>query len=187
MSRLVFSQLLLLIEAIAIVALYQVFSNFECRQTDLFLLCRGIRLGMVLGLCLAAGFALLLFFQPSLRDGLLKKSATASGSSRRWGVLHLAGLALIAAPTLILSQGQLVDFAPFFLLAVAGGGIAALTGAALWLMPAASWRDLCAHDEGRPAYGAVLADCVARCTGPKLCSERGSHQRADLDWGLCLS
>ncbi|MCR9156336.1 MAG: exosortase E/protease, VPEID-CTERM system [Rhodobacteraceae bacterium] len=142
MSRLVFSQLLLLIEAIAIVALYQVFSNFECRQTDLFLLCRGIRLGMVLGLCLAAGFALLLFFQPSLRDGLLKKSATASGSSRRWGVLHLAGLALIAAPTLILSQGQLVEFAPFFLSALAAGGIAALTGAALWLMPAASWRDL---------------------------------------------
>ncbi|MBO6885931.1 MAG: hypothetical protein JJ869_20475, partial [Marivita sp.] len=54
MSRLIFSQVLLLIEAVVIVALYQVSSDFECRQTDLFVLCRGIRLGMVLGLCLAA-------------------------------------------------------------------------------------------------------------------------------------
>lgn len=142
MSRLIFSQVLLLIEAVAIVALYQVFSEFECRQTDLFVLCRGIRLGMVLGLCLAAGFALLLFFQPSLRIGLMERASAASATARRWGVVHLAGLALIAAPTLILSQGEMVDQAGFFLATLALGGIAALIGAAFWLMPRAAWQSL---------------------------------------------
>lgn len=142
MSRLIFSQVLLLIEAVVIVALYQVFSDFECRQTDLFVLCRSIRLGMVLGLCLAAGFALLLFFQPSLRSGLVDKAESGGPASRRWGIVHIAGLALIAAPTVILSQGQMVDQAGLFLSALALGGVAALVGAALWLMPASAWRDL---------------------------------------------
>jgi exosortase E/protease (VPEID-CTERM system) len=142
MSRLIFFQFALLIEAIVIVALYQVFSDFECRQTDLFLLCRGIRLGMVMGLCLAAGFALLLFFQPALRSDLVERASTGNVASRRWAVVHVAGLALIAAPTLALSQGQLVEFALLFLSALAVGGLAALIGAALWLMPASGWRDL---------------------------------------------
>ncbi|MCI5112662.1 MAG: exosortase E/protease, VPEID-CTERM system [Marivita sp.] len=140
MSRLIFSQILLLFEAIAIVALYQVFSDFECRQTNLFFLCRGVRLSMVLGLCLAAGFALLLFFQPGLRQGLVDRAATGSDTARRWAGVHLAGLALVAAPTLILSQGQLVDHASIFLSALALGGVIALVGAALWLMPARAWR-----------------------------------------------
>lgn len=142
MSRLILSQLLLLAEAVAIVAIYQVFSDFECRQTDLFVLCRGIRLGMLLGLCLAAGFALLLFFQRSLRESLIEKSASGSDVSGKWGGVHMAGLALIALPTLILSPEQMVDFALFFLFALALGGLAALIGGALWLMPRASWKAL---------------------------------------------
>lgn len=140
MSRLIFSQVLLLIEAVAIVALYQVFSDFECRQTDFFVICRGIRLGMVLGLCLAAGFALLLFFQKMLRAGLLQRASSSSPNSSQWGFVHLAGLALIAAPTLVLSQAQLTENAGIFLATLAIGGIAALIGAAFWLMPAAAWR-----------------------------------------------
>lgn len=140
MSRLIFSQVLLLIEAVVIVALYQVFSDFECRQTDFFVICRGIRLGMVLGLCLAAGFALLLFFQKMLRAGLLQRASSSSPNSSQWGFVHLAGLALIAAPTLVLSQAQLTENAGIFLATLAIGGIAALIGAAFWLMPAAAWR-----------------------------------------------
>lgn len=155
MSRLIFSQVLLLLEAVAIVALYQVFSDFECRQTDLFHLCRGIRLGMVLGLCLAAGFALLLFFQPSLRAGLVQRASVASAASRRWGLVHIAGLTLIAAPTLLSSQGQFVEYAEAFLSALALGGIVALVGAVLWLMPFRAWRDLWT------AHARILAPTIA--------------------------
>lgn len=142
MSRLILSQVLLLVEAIAIVALYQVFSAFECRQTDLFFVCRGIRLGMVLGLCLAAGLALLLFFKPMLRQSFVERSETPGPLARGWGVLHITGLGMIAAPTLLLSQDQLVEFAAFFLFALALGGSIALVGAALWLMPSSDWRAL---------------------------------------------
>ena len=140
MSRLIRLQILLLIEAVAIVALYQVFSDFECRQTDLFVLCRSIRLAMVLGLCLAAGLALALFFQPALRTGLVDRAAFGNASSRLWGAVHLAGLALIAAPVVVLSQEQLVVYAGAFLSALALGGLTALVGAALWLVPAGDWR-----------------------------------------------
>lgn len=142
MSRLILSQALLLIEAVAIVALYQVFSSFECRQTDLFVFCRGIRLAMVLGLCLAAGFAVLLLFQPSLRESLVVKSATGGDRSRLWAAVHVAGLLLIVAPNLLLSDGQMLAYVLPFLLTLAVGGIAALVGGALWLMPASAWRDL---------------------------------------------
>ncbi|MFA8386786.1 MAG: exosortase E/protease, VPEID-CTERM system [Pelagibaca sp.] len=142
MSRLILSQAFLLIEAVAIVALYQVFSNFECRQTDLFLFCRGIRLVMVMGLCLAAGFAILLLFQPSLREGLVAKSAKGSDRSGLWAAVHVAGLMLVAAPNVVLADGEMVVYALPFLLALAVGGIAALIGGALWLMPASAWRDL---------------------------------------------
>ncbi|WP_420380688.1 exosortase E/protease, VPEID-CTERM system [Marivita sp.] len=142
MSRLILSQVLLLIEAVSIVALYQLFSDFECRQTDLFLVCRAIRLGMVLGLCLAAGLALLLFFKPTLRQSFVEKSETPGPTARRWGLLHIAGIGLIAAPTLLLSQSQLVEFAAFFLSDLAVGGALALLGAALWLMPGFAWRAL---------------------------------------------
>lgn len=159
MPRLIFLQVLMLIEAVAIVALYQVFSDFECRQTDLFVLCRGIRLGMVLGLCVAAGFALLLYFQPSLRTGLVDRADADHPASRQWGAVHLAGLVLIVAPTLLLSQGQFVDYAGPFLSALAVGGLAALVGAALWLMPAPAWRNWGA-DHARillPTFAIALA------------------------------
>ena len=140
MSRLILSQALLLIEALAIVAAYQVFSAFECQQTNLFVLCRAVRLSMVLGLCVAAGFALLLWFRPSLRSSLVLETETATHNKGIWAALHFAGLALIAAPLIALTENQLVDLAPLFLASLAIGGIAALVGGALWLMDFASWR-----------------------------------------------
>jgi exosortase E/protease (VPEID-CTERM system) len=140
MSRLILSQVLLLIEALAIVAAYQVFSAFECQQTSLFVLCRAVRLSMVLGLCVAAGFALLLWFRPSLRRSLVLETETASHQTGVWAALHVAGLVLIAAPLVALTETQLVDLAPFFLASLALGGAGALVGGAFWLMDYASWR-----------------------------------------------
>lgn len=142
MSRLSFSLVIFLVEAIAIVAIYQVFSTFECRQTDLFFLCRGLRLGMVLGLCLATGIALLLFFRPALRADFVAHSSNTAHQTKLWGAVHFAGLALIAAPNVSLSADELVLYAPVFLATLAVGGLCAMIGGALWLMPMSAWRDL---------------------------------------------
>ncbi len=148
MSRLSISLAVLLVEAIAIVAIYQVLAAFECRQTNLFFLCRSLRLGMVLGLCLAAGLALLLFFRPAVRGAFIEKSSDATHATKLWGGVHFIGLGLIAAPNLLLSSEELVLYAPVFLSVLAIGGLCALIGGALWLMPLSAWKGLF-RDHGR--------------------------------------
>lgn len=140
MSRLAFSQLLLLLEALTIVAIYQVYSNFECQSTNLFVLCRGVRLGLVLGLCLAAGLALLLFFRPTVHLDFAVRTRTPAGKSRRWGVVHVLGVVIVLAPVIVLSAPELTEMAPIFLAALLVGGLCALIGGAFWLMPWSGWQ-----------------------------------------------
>jgi exosortase E/protease (VPEID-CTERM system) len=142
MFRLIVSLILFLIEAVIVVALYQVFSAFECQQTGLFALCRGLRMAMILGMCLAAGLALLLVFRPAIRTDFIGKSANPSVRSSAWGALHGLGLLLVIAPSLFMSAAQMADLAHLFLGTLALGGLLALVGGALWFMPWAAWRDL---------------------------------------------
>ena len=91
---------------------------------------------------LAAGLALLLVFRPAIRMDFLSKSAKPSVRSPVWAALHGLGLFLVIAPSLFMSAAPMVDLAHLFLGTLALGGLLALVGGALWLMPLAAWRDL---------------------------------------------
>ena len=142
MSRLSLSAVVLLVELLAIVGLYQVFVSFECRNTDVFVACRALRSGTVLAVCLAAGLGLATALLPALRTAVSRSATTPGPAARRWAAVHAAGLVLIAAPGLLLSEAALAAYAAGFLLCLAVGGLMAFLGGLFWLAPPRDWSVL---------------------------------------------
>jgi uncharacterized protein len=131
---------LFLIEALAVVAAFQIVAPIECQATEIELACRALRGGFVSGLCAMTGFGVYVWARrPAWRRFCqLVQQDTPRGL---WIGLHVLGVAVIFLPLVVLDPARLnQDFARVFLALLTGAGLAGL-GAAFWLLPPRGWRD----------------------------------------------
>lgn len=134
LARLAALALVLLVEAVMIVAAFQVLTTLDCRDTGLYLGCRALRLSMVQGLCLAIGAGIYLAARPDARAGL---RSVAAGHPRApaWALVHAAGLVAVFAPLALLDPGALAARFGMVLPLLAGGAVALVAGGLFWLAP----------------------------------------------------
>jgi exosortase E/protease (VPEID-CTERM system) len=123
---------LLAVEALIVVAVYQLGFDFECRRTGAETLCTLVSTAPLRALIVAAALAVIVALRPALRAGVAGalRPALAPG----WLALHLAGFLTVLAPRLFLSDsaGSAVLLAGLGLLVL--GGLMAAAGAAAALI-----------------------------------------------------
>lgn len=132
------------IEAVAMVVLFQIFSDLDCRETGYLLACRGLRGVMVHALCVFAGVVILLALRSDLRhalsSGMRRRDGDGDGRDKVWPLLHVGGLLLIVLPRLLSDSGQLNQVFPLLFAGLLGGGALAGVSALFWMMPPRAWR-----------------------------------------------
>ncbi len=155
---------LLVAELVAAVFLFQVFSDFECRQTSIEFACRGLRSAVIRGFCVFVALGLFLWVRTDLRQLVLERTGR-GGRRAGWAALHLAGVALIFVPWLLADQSRLDEAFPLLFGTLSVGGLMAAAGALMWLMPARDWRDVLRAGQGAllviVAVAAVIPDLAA--------------------------
>ncbi|WP_353348045.1 exosortase E/protease, VPEID-CTERM system [Aquicoccus sp. SU-CL01552] len=158
---------LVAIELVAIVVVFQVLSDFECRQTGFELACRGLRGTALRGLCVVAGLALVLGLRAELRRDLSARIEATRGRTG-WALLHGLGLMLIFLPWL--ASGAEMHRAGFglFLALMGGGATLAALGGLLWLMAPRDWAGWL-----RVGGNGVLAMLVVAALIPDLADALG--------------
>lgn len=133
-NRLFWLSFLFAAEAVAIVLVFQVVSDIDCRDTGIETACRGLRFAMVRGLCVVTGLGLFIWFRPGLR-AQVAETVRRYRPARRWPLLHGFGVAVIFGPWLIADAAQRVTgFETYFLCLTVGALIATIAGT-LWLAP----------------------------------------------------
>lgn len=136
--RMVWALALFTAELVAVVVVFQVLSDFECRQTGIEAACRGLRSVALRGLCVVAALGLVLGLRADLRRGLLARVAGSRGRPL-WALLHGLGIALIFLPWLATdAEAHRAGFAGFLVL-LGGGAALAASGGLMWLMGPQSW------------------------------------------------
>ncbi len=165
--RLIWAMALVAAELVAVILVFQVLSDFECRQTGLEQACRALRGAALRGLCVFAALGLVLGLRADLRRGLAAR-VTGAGGRPLWALVHGAGLALIFLPWLAAGdEARRAGFATF--LALLGGGTAlAALGGLFWLMGPRRWAGWL-----RQGGGAVLAMLAVAALIPDLAEALG--------------
>jgi len=137
-NRMIGAVALVVAELVAVVLVFQVLSDFECRQTGLETACRGLRSLALRGLCVVAALGLVLGLRADLRHDLTARVAATRGRFG-WALLHGLGLAVIFLPWL--ASGAEAHRAGFhlFLGALCGGAALAVLGGLFWLMAPRDW------------------------------------------------
>jgi len=160
-------------ELIAVVVVFQVLSDFECRQTGVEEACRGLRSAALRGLCMIAALGLVLGLRGDLRGSLFARVRDGRGRPL-WALLHGLGIALVFLPWLATdAEAHRAGFAGF--LALLGGGAAlAATGGLLWLMGPRDWAGWL-----RTGGGGVLAMLAVAALIPDLADALGFAWETD--------
>lgn len=121
---------------------YQFLARIECQGTGAEAFCFGLRGLVARAMGLIAVAAVLAWARPGLIERLFRG---ACGSGRAVA-LHFAGVALMAAPLVVLGGADLspifAGIAPFWI----AGAIAATAGAVLWIAPWPVWRAAAGSD-----------------------------------------
>lgn len=123
---------LLAVEALVVVAVYQLGFDFECRRTGLAALCTLVSTAPLRLLCLAAAAGMIVALRPALRSALV--AALRPAPEPRWSGVHLAGFAVVLLPRLFLADDAGVLPLLLGLAILVAGGLAAAAGAALALL-----------------------------------------------------
>lgn len=145
--------LLFVAELVALAGVYQFFANIDCSTTTASGACDMLRGLVVRALVVLAAAGVLAWAHPAAVSRFLAEGAGAA----RWGLVHLAGLALMFAPP-ALDPGQ--DLSPLFgrILPVwLAGGAMATIGGLFWIAPPRAWRGLLSTDGWAPVPVLVLA------------------------------
>ena len=172
-NRLILAAAFLVAELVAVVVVFQVLSDFECRQTDVEAACRALRGAALRGLCVAAALALVLGLRADLRRDLAARVAATRGRPLR-ALVHVAGLALIFLPWLAAgAELRRDEFAAFLGLLAGGAGLAAL-GGLVWLMGPRHWAGWL-----RQGGGTVLAMLAVAALIPDLAEALGFTWETD--------
>ncbi|MDX2484184.1 MAG: exosortase E/protease, VPEID-CTERM system, partial [Pseudodonghicola sp.] len=137
-NRMIWALTLAAVEVIAVIVVFQVLSDFECRQTGLEIACRGLRNMALRGVCVIAGLALVLGLRADLRRALMAR-VTARRGGWGWAVLHGLGLALIFLPWLGSDIATHREGFSGFLWLLGGGATLAVAGGLFWLMSPRAW------------------------------------------------
>ena len=156
--------LLFLTELAALALAYQVLTRFECSQTDMAGLCRGLQSAVARAIVVIGAGALMLWARPAALAGLL---APPAGRRAIW--LHLAGVALLFLPLALAPGGNLAAVFGPALVPWALGAVLAGIGGLLWLAPWSAWRRLAtqAGPGGLTALaGAALLPDLVRLLAP---------------------
>lgn len=148
------------VELVMVALVFQVFTHFECQQTEFETACRALRSVMVRAYCLTAAMCLFIWIRVDLRKMLISSIQT-SKADRGWVLVHFAGVALLFVPWILASADQLTKFFPFYFLSLSIGGTVALLGGLFWLMPAADWK-ACVKSDHR----AIAAVCLVAILVP---------------------
>ena len=158
--RLVWLPALFAIELVMVALVFQVFTHFECQQTEFETACRALRSVMVRAYCLTAAMCLFIWMRSDLRDMLISSVQTAK-DDRVWMLVHFAGVALLFVPWSLASADQLTASFPAYFLSLSIGGAVALLGGVFWLMPPGDWRDFV-----KSGHGALAAVCLVAILVP---------------------
>ena len=173
-NRVIWAMALVVAELVAIVVVFQVLSDFECRQTGLELACRGLRGVALRGLCVVAGLGIVLGLRSGLRRDLAARVAATRGRAA-WALLHGLGLALIFLPWLASSaEMHRAGFGLFLALMGGGATVAALSGM-LWLLAPRDWAGWL-----RVGGTGVLAMLVVAALIPDLADALGFAWSPDI-------
>jgi len=166
-NRLIWAGALFAAELVAVGVVFQVLSDFECRQTGVEAACRALRGAALRGLCVGAALVLVLGLRADLRRGLAARMADA-GARPLWALTHAAGVALIFLPWLAADEAtRRAGFATFLAL-LAGGAVLATLGWLFWLMGPRRWAGWL-----RQGGGAVLAMLAVAALIPDLAEALG--------------
>jgi hypothetical protein len=149
---------LFLAELVLLAVAYQILTDFECRQTAIEGVCRGFQGLVARALCLAGVAVIILRAQGSPLGSFL----IAAGTPRPivWPILHLLGVAGLAAPLVMAPDGQLAAvFGPALILWAVSAPLA-MIGGLLWLAGIRVWGRL-VLDLGPVGWlAAALALCL---------------------------
>ncbi|TDE40824.1 exosortase E/protease, VPEID-CTERM system [Antarcticimicrobium sediminis] len=137
-NRMIWALVLVAVEVIAVIVVFQVMADFECRQTGLEVACRGLRNMALRGVCVIAGLALVLGLRADLRRALMAR-VTDRGGGAPWALLHGLGLALIFLPWLGSDAAAHREGFSGFLWLLGGGAALAVLGGLFWLMGPRAW------------------------------------------------
>ncbi|TDK50448.1 exosortase E/protease, VPEID-CTERM system [Antarcticimicrobium luteum] len=159
-------------ELVAVVLVFQVLSDFECRQTGVEQACRALRGGALRGLCIAAALGLVLALRADLRRDLAARVDAVPGHPG-WALLHGLGLALIFLPWLATDAATHRAGFDLFLALLTGGAALAALGGLFWLMPPRDWSGWLRRG------GALLAILVVAALIPDLADALGFAWQTD--------
>lgn len=152
----------LIVELLALVVAYQFFAQIECGQTGAFETCRFLRSLVARALVVFAAFGVLIWARPAPFAAFLTASARHSGPA--WMVLHLAGVALLWLPLIIMGlEDMSAFFGPAAILWTAGSALAAV-GGLFWIAAPRDWLGLLSQENYMPLLvlgGAVLVPDLA--------------------------
>ena len=145
---------MILIEMIAIVVVFQILSDVECRLTSVETGCRILRSMVARAVTVAA--ALLIFFAARKQAlwGLRKRARQARGSTG-WLFVHLFGLAIIFVPAMTVPQGMMNEVFHVLLVLLTFGAVIATLGLVFWLAKPGAWAAW--FREQRSAFAVTLA------------------------------
>ena len=137
-SRTVAALVVLVAEALVVVAVYQVFVSVECRQTGVEFACRGLRSAVVRAMAVLAALVFAYRLKPAAFAAIVE-TIESRARPLRWLGLNLAGMALVFLPLAVFGPARIgAMFGQVFWFLAVGGLLAGL-GAALWAAAPRDW------------------------------------------------
>lgn len=140
MTRIGFFSLLTLyvIETLAVIASFQIFTPIDCRLTGLETECRALRSVFISALCVVVALGLVIYGQKNAWRRFFEIFQN-SDRENKWALIHLVGISIIFFPLLIIPNYNLNQDFIYIFLALSGGGVLAALGGLFWLLPPQNW------------------------------------------------
>ncbi len=108
MTRIGFFSLLTLyvIETLAVIASFQIFTPIDCRLTGLETECRALRSVFISALCVVVALVLVIYGQKNVWRRFFEILQN-SDRENKWALIHLVGISIIFFPLLIIPNYKL--------------------------------------------------------------------------------
>ena len=135
---------LMVLELLALVVTHQFFVTFDCGETGAYQSCSFLQSLVARALVMLAAFAVLVWARPQSFSGFLQTAQDHSG--RGWTLLHLAGVALLWLPLVLVGTQDLVAFFQTAGLIWGAGAGFAVIGGAFWIAPPMAWAAVLRND-----------------------------------------